>query len=90
MSKRDLREALRALEKQGEDAIWRTAKAAGDEIDRLRSALLLARGRICEDRETMNNLMKVLPGDYSSSLAVQAWVDEHTFAIIDSALQPSN
>lgn len=90
MSKRDLREALRTLEKQGEDNIWRTAKAAGDEIDRLRAALRLARGRICEDRETMGKLMKIFPGDYSEALAVQARVDEQTFAIIDSALQPSN
>lgn len=33
----DIRESLRKLENQSEDYIWRTAKAAGEEIDRLRA-----------------------------------------------------
>lgn len=36
---KDIRESLRKLENQGEDYIWRTAKAAGEEIARLRAEL---------------------------------------------------
>ncbi len=35
----DILNHLRALEKQGEDNIWRTAKEAREEIERLRAAL---------------------------------------------------
>lgn len=36
---RDILNGLRCLEKQGEDNIWRTAKEAREEIERLRGAL---------------------------------------------------
>ena len=46
--KRDIVGMLRRLERHGEDNIWRTAKDAREEIERLRAALVAADNAIQE------------------------------------------
>jgi hypothetical protein len=91
-----IRDGLRALERQGEDNIWRTAKAAGEEMDRLDAArhelfaaLIFARERLLSDGKVLQRIAGLFGKSnpaMQSAKAEQAVADAAAFKIIDGAL----